>query len=133
MHHRGAGIGHALGKVEDVTFDSVTWEQTHRYVLMNTKAVQPFIGVHIAELKSQMPHLEPDWQVVMKMTPKKVFEADCSTPEVEPFSSQGLDEKVTTCKEDNVWVKQRAETMPHYTDETLDHHSDVDIEEGDDS
>ncbi|KAL3530280.1 hypothetical protein ACH5RR_009602 [Cinchona calisaya] len=98
MHQHGAGIGHALGKVEDVTFDSVTWEQTHRYVLMNTEAVQPFIG----------------------------------TPEVEPFSSQGLDENVTTCKEDNVWVKQRAEAMPHDTDETLDHHSDVDIEEGDD-
>ncbi|KAL3519986.1 hypothetical protein ACH5RR_018135 [Cinchona calisaya] len=70
------------------------------------------------------------YDVVMKMTPKEVFEADFSTLEVEPFSSQGLDEKVATCEEDNVWVQQGAEVMPLDANETLDHHSDIDIEEG---
>ncbi|KAL3510556.1 hypothetical protein ACH5RR_029957 [Cinchona calisaya] len=74
--------------------------------------------------------VEPDWQVVMKMTSKEVSEADFSTPEVEPFSSQGLDENVATCEEDNVWVQQGAEAMPLDAKETLDHHSDIDIEEG---
>ncbi|KAL3497609.1 hypothetical protein ACH5RR_040341, partial [Cinchona calisaya] len=73
--------------------------------------------------------VEPDWQVVMEMTPKEIFEADFSTPEVEPFSSQGLDENVATCEEDNVWVQQGAEAMPLDANETLDHYSDVDIEE----
>ncbi|KAL3498450.1 hypothetical protein ACH5RR_041182 [Cinchona calisaya] len=117
MHRHGAGIGRALGKVEDVIFDSVTWEQAHRYILMNTKAVQPFL-------------VEPDWQVLMKMTPKEVFDFDFSTPEVEPFSSQGLHENVATCEEDNVRVQQGAEAMPLDADKTLNHHSDVDIEEG---
>ncbi|KAL3497604.1 hypothetical protein ACH5RR_040336 [Cinchona calisaya] len=63
------------------------------------------------------------------MTPKEIFEADFSTLEVEPFSSQGLDENVATCEEDNVWVQQGAEAMPLDANETLDHHSDVDIEE----
>ncbi|KAL3497621.1 hypothetical protein ACH5RR_040353 [Cinchona calisaya] len=65
----------------------------------------------------------------MEMTPKEIFEADFSTLEVAPFSSQGLDENVATCEEDNVWVQQGAEAMPLDANETLDHHSDVDIEE----
>ncbi|KAL3537785.1 hypothetical protein ACH5RR_001151 [Cinchona calisaya] len=45
---------------------------------------------------------EPDWQVVMKMTPREVFDVDFGTTEVEPFSTQGLDKNAAICEEDNV-------------------------------
>ncbi|KAL3497592.1 hypothetical protein ACH5RR_040324 [Cinchona calisaya] len=96
----------------------------------NVRDDEPFILATQAEQVCYVPdQVEPEWQVVMEMTPKEIFEADFSTLEVEPFSSQGLDENVATCEEDNVWVQQGAEAMPLDANETLDHHSDVDIEE----
>ncbi|KAL3516318.1 hypothetical protein ACH5RR_023220 [Cinchona calisaya] len=96
----------------------------------NVRDDKPFILASQAEQVCYvLDTIKPDWQVVMKMTPKEVSGVDFTTPEVESVCSQGLDENVATCEEDNVWVQQGAEAMPLDADETLDHHSNVDIEE----
>ena len=36
-------LGRAVGEITSFYLDNTSWAQTHRYVLFNTSAVQPFI------------------------------------------------------------------------------------------
>ncbi|XP_042387698.1 uncharacterized protein LOC121979771 [Zingiber officinale] len=47
--------GRSTRKGVNITLDRVTWTQCHRYVLMNTDVVQPFIDMHMTELCVKFP------------------------------------------------------------------------------
>ena len=53
--------------------------------------------------------LEPDWQVVVKMSQRGLFDINSTDPKTEPYMSQQLEENIMLRNEEVGWVREVAE------------------------
>ncbi|KAL7174233.1 hypothetical protein ACSBR2_033483 [Camellia fascicularis] len=76
---------------------------------------EPFILASQAEqVWYVVDPLEPNWQVVVKMSQRDLFDMNLTNSEIEPYMSQQLEENIMLRDEEVGWVREAAER------ETLD-------------
>lgn len=71
---------------------------------------EPFILASQAEQVWYIPDpREPEWEVVMKMSRRGLFDLHSYDPQAEPFMSQELQENIVTRDEEVGWVREGTE------------------------
>ncbi|KAG5557524.1 hypothetical protein RHGRI_007681 [Rhododendron griersonianum] len=71
---------------------------------------EPYILASQAEQVWYVPDpIEPDWQVVIKMSQRGLYDMHSDDPQVDPYLTQQLEENIGRQDEDIGWVREREE------------------------
>lgn len=102
-------IDNVRGKKEDVY--KFTLVNFNRLLYREERASnEPFIMASQAEQVWYIPDpIEPEWEVVMKMSQRGFFDLLSSDPQAEPFASQELEENIMLRDEEVGWVREGTE------------------------
>ncbi|XP_028092699.1 uncharacterized protein LOC114292882 [Camellia sinensis] len=57
-YNSAANMGRAVGETTTFNLGHTSYVQCHRYILFNTKAVEPFLKKHLEELRMKMPRAD---------------------------------------------------------------------------
>ncbi|KAF5932919.1 hypothetical protein HYC85_029090 [Camellia sinensis] len=102
-------IDNIHGKKEDV-FNFTLVNFNHLLYRDDRITNEPFILASQAEQVWYVADpLQPDWQVVVKMSQRGLFDMSSTDPQIEPYMSQQLEENIMLRDEEVGWVREAAE------------------------
>ncbi|KAL7230850.1 hypothetical protein ACSBR2_009184 [Camellia fascicularis] len=102
-------IDNIHGKKEDV-FNFTLVNFNHLLYRDDRITNEPFILASQAEQVWYVADpLQLDWQVVVKMSQRGLFDMSSTDPQIEPYMSQQLDENIMLRDEEVGWVREAAE------------------------
>ncbi|KAL7239635.1 hypothetical protein ACSBR2_005517 [Camellia fascicularis] len=102
-------IDNNQGKIQDV-FNFTLVNFNHLLYRDDQITNEPFISASQAEqVWYVVDPLEPDWQVVVKISQTGLFDMNSTDPEIEPYMSQQLEENIMLHDEEVGWMREAAE------------------------